>query len=92
MKLGYSCKVKLKVSNGKGATCSIITYIRNNYRTYDLYDFVETVDIKGLTNSQKRRVRETFGLPSYYAQLVYNHELHCLTPETQLRYQIIRIY
>lgn len=91
--LSYNCKVMLKVSNGTDANCSIITYIRNQYHTYDLYDFVEYVDIKGLTPSQTRKVKETFGIHEPLGMLSYNSEYRTLISNlTDVRFQIIRIY
>lgn len=76
-KLEYNCKVKLRISNGEGTTCNIITYIRNRYHTYDLYDYVSYSDMR-ITESQCRRVKHAFGGLEGY--LYYT------------RKQIVRIY
>lgn len=61
-KLDYNCKVMLRITNGAGIECRIITYIRNHYHIYDLYDYVEFIDVSGLTRTQTRKMRETFGI------------------------------
>lgn len=92
-KLSYNCKVMLQVSNGTGSTCRIVTHIRNNYHTYDLFDYVEFIDVDGLTRGQTRKFRETFGITEPLGMLHYNSELHTLQSNLiDIRFQIVRIY
>lgn len=76
-KLDYNCKVMLRITNGAGIECRIITRIRNRYHTYDLFDYVAYSDMY-LTESQCRKVKRAFGGLEGY--LYYT------------RKQIVRIY
>lgn len=92
-KLDYNCKVMLRITNGAGIECRIITRIRNHYHTYDLYDYVEFIDVAGLTRTQTRKMRETFGITEPIGMLSYNSELHTLQSNLiDIRFQIVRIY
>ena len=91
--LYYNCKVMLRVTNSEGLECHIITRIRNHYHIYDLYDYVEFIDVAGLTRAQTRKMRETFGISEPIGMLSYNSELHTLQSNLiDIRFQIVRIY